>query len=35
MGKRKTINEWREIYDKKSSIYPEWLKGAIKEEKGS
>lgn len=35
MSKSKTTSEWREIYDKKGSNYPEWLKGLIEKEKGS
>ncbi len=31
----KSTKEWREIYDKKGSDYPEWLKNNIAEEEGS
>lgn len=31
----KDTNDWREIYDKKGSAYPEWLKRNIEEDKGS
>jgi len=31
----KSISEWREIYDKKGSDYPEWLTNLIAEQKGS